>query len=444
VRGMAVAVMNRVRRAIKGPNTKIGEVRPSVLREVKQTLKREEKRAKARAEKDPCEKCPLSDRTVVMPVVPDTALLIVAGLAPGGVEVDVGEPFRGPSGKVLRKALSMAGLDPEVEVGYVNVTRCRPPGDVFNADWKKAARLCRPFFVQDIIEAGKTPLLSVGTDSLQALLEDRRATVGKYRGLWWNTPDGRNVFSTWHPSAVLRNGGIAKPMGKQFVGDLKKMADKVLGKEDEEKVKIRIYEDPGKAAKLLKWLSTIGRPWAFDIETYDVESGDGVPSRREVATDPCHDDFRVRGVAIAWSPTKGAWIEFMPWENNKAKRQRARRLLSNAFGSPDPKWAFNGSFDEEGLIMQDWVECINNRNGDGLLGLISLDDGRRTDNTLKRATAEVLRKPTYWEIDKALMASQPLAIVADGGVRDAMGTFELVRLLHRRLRGGRYFKYGKG
>ena len=57
------------------------------------------------------------------------ALFMVIGEAPGKTEDELGRPFVGRSGQLLRKMLLAIGLDPLKDVYISNIVKCRPPGN---------------------------------------------------------------------------------------------------------------------------------------------------------------------------------------------------------------------------------------------------------------------------------------------------------------------------
>jgi hypothetical protein len=254
--------------------------------------------------------------------------------------------------------------------------------------------------------------------------------------MWHFAPGGRQVFSTWQPAGVIRHikeHGSGSKRLKQFRADLKRMADRILGREQMPDVQMDVFSDPGQAENFLKYLACHKKPWAFDIETYDAGQES---TRHAVGVDPFHPDFRVRGVAIAWQFNRGAWIELMPWEDRKAE---AAKLFGPVFASSAEKWAFNGSFDENGLVYSGWAPAITNRKGDGLLALIASNAGGHSGVSLARAVVDILGEPQYWVINKLTIRTAKLMDVADSAVRDACSTLKLTDFLHRRLEASEYF-----
>lgn len=185
-------------------------------------------------------------------------------------------------------------------------------------------------------------------------------------------------------------------------------------------MKIDVYASLDEARPFLTALASLGRPWVFDIETFDAVE---FPSRKAVSTNPHHPDFRVRGCAFAVGPDEGAWVEFGSLDLAPADALAALRA---AFASADEKGAFNGGFDENGLVYSGWVPVVANRTRDGMLAMLALGDGTHSRLTLTHGVETILRKQMHWDgADKSRMRDIPIAEVADGAVRDACTTYEL-------------------
>jgi hypothetical protein len=191
-------------------------------------------------------------------------------------------------------------------------------------------------------------------------------------------------------------------------------------------VTVKLYRTLGAAAPYLRDLARHPGPWTFDIESYDAAE---FPSRKGVAVDPHHPDFRVRGVAFATSPTEGAFVDFGLFVPTDFEVGNNLKLLADAFASDAEKGAFNGHFDECGLVYTGWVPRVANRARDGMLAAIALGDGTHENLRLATLAAVLLRRDVTWDIDKSTMRDQPAEVVADGAVHDACLTHELCDLL---------------
>lgn len=138
-----------------------------------------------------CARCNLVKgcRHPVPYVGPSPARIACIGEAPGAVENEVGIPFYGPAGILLRRELDMVGIDP-VDVFFANVVSCYPhgtpnPADVFTCSPNLVAqlRLARP---EHVVVLGTTAWLSQDWSELGAALGFTH----------WRSP---------HPAAALRN-----------------------------------------------------------------------------------------------------------------------------------------------------------------------------------------------------------------------------------------------
>jgi hypothetical protein len=212
-------------------------------------------------------------------------------------------------------------------------------------------------------------------------------------------------------------------------------------------MRITTFRSLAEAEPFLRKLAVHLGPWVFDIETYDAEE---FPSRKHVAVDPCHPDFRVRGCAFALSKDIGAWVEFVdPLACSiGVLGSDADPLgpLAAAFASDAEKGAFNGGFDENGLVYGGWVPVIRNRVRDGMLSMVALGDGTHGQHgmRLEAGVVRLLKREAYWGgVDKGLMRDLPIEVVADGAVRDACATYELCDFLDAMATEGRHIEWSR-
>lgn len=390
-----------------------------------------EAQAKLARQNNPCAKCALATiQPKILPVIPSDPVLVVVAAAPSANDEREGRPFSGREGEQLRAALAEAGLD-VARVGFAHLTRCRPPTDDLRGPWEQAEKQCRRFLDADLV--GSAPLMLLGAAPLKSFVGGK-TTLGAQRGLW-SQADERDVFSARDPRQLLRVQDVSarETLLGEFRDDVGRMADRLLDREPASPITAQIFETPFAAADFLQSLAQRAEPWAFDLETYD---GAVFPSRVNVSTDPCHPDFRLRGVAIALSATEGAWIDCRFLEPRIAE---VRALLSPAFESPAEKWAWFGHFDEEGLTYPGWVTRVSCRAGDGGLALLALSDGAHESLRLEHAVVNVLGARQYWNgMDKGKMRDVSLEVVAANAVGDACYTFALCEKLHGMLERGEY------
>ena len=157
-----------------------------------------------------CTRCALSSgRTNVVFGVgrPDADLMFV-GEGPGRDEDLRGEPFVGRSGQLLDRVVAEElGLGRD-RVYIANVVKCRPPG---NRDpLPEEVSACRPYLDAQIELVDPSVIVTLGNFATRLLL-GTTAGVGQLRGSVY--PYGRAVVvPTYHPSFVLRSGGVGEAM----------------------------------------------------------------------------------------------------------------------------------------------------------------------------------------------------------------------------------------
>ena len=410
---------------------------PSLETQIQRTLRRRGGTGlspRAEMVANPCLGCSREPAIKVLPALPPQRKLTAIGLAPGELEEEKKLPFVGESGQLLRKGLSAAGLDAIVDVGYANLGRCRPEGDNFETPgWAEAEDRCWHHLTRDLA-GGMGPLLLLGSRPLQRFTGNKKASVRRERGLWRRLPDGRDAFVALHPSGILRERNEERQhhLRRQFFLDLRRMADRILGREKVPAVKwqaFRLGDDGSRRA--LRQLAKSLDPWFFDIETIDAK---GSPARPGVATDPFHPDYRVRGVAVAFGPDQGVWFEF----DEAMDRAAARELLDPAFRSEAEKGAFVSGFDANGLIVPGWVTEVRNLVRDPWLMAIALDMAGE-GHSLERLAVDVLGEPQPKAgVDRTRIREMSLEAVAEYAVRDACCEYRLDRALRERLGRGEY------
>jgi len=130
---------------------------------------------------------------------PAPARFAIIGEAPGRVENEVGEPFRGPAGHLLDEALVAAGFDLE-QLCWVNPVCCWP--ERIKTPQPEHFTACKPHLLAQLKLINPTYLLLVGNSALYAAGVSTKITAT--RGKVWQAGD-RYYSATWHPAAVLRD-----------------------------------------------------------------------------------------------------------------------------------------------------------------------------------------------------------------------------------------------
>jgi uracil-DNA glycosylase family 4 len=146
-----------------------------------------------------CTKCPLhANRThAVIYRGGDHPRVLFVGEAPGAEEDRLGLPFVGRSGRRLDEAIVQLGLGPS-EFGIVNLLKCRPPQNRFDA---AAAKVCRPYLDRQLGLLAPERLVTLGAHALRSLDPDA-PKVTEAAGTPRVTPRGP-VFPLLHPAAAL-------------------------------------------------------------------------------------------------------------------------------------------------------------------------------------------------------------------------------------------------
>ena len=173
-----------------------------------------------------CRGCPLfQDATqTVFGAGPEHARTVVVGEQPGDQEDREGEPFVGPAGRLLRKALADAEID-EQEVYFTNAVKhfkfapVKEGGKrrIHKAPSLREMSACRPWLDAELRRVDPELVLALGGTAGKSLLGNS-FKVTESRGVLLYLPAGglpaaagtragdgaRGLVATVHPSAVLR------------------------------------------------------------------------------------------------------------------------------------------------------------------------------------------------------------------------------------------------
>jgi uracil-DNA glycosylase family protein len=156
--------------------------------------------------------------------------LVIVGEQPGDVEDRKGEPFVGPAGKLLDKALDAAGIDPDTVYRTNAVKHFRFRGSAGKRRihakpdrWQVTA--CRPWLLSELEVLRPQGVVALGATAGQSLVGPS-FRVGRMRGQRLDAPDLACdwVVATTHPSAALRAENRDEVYGG-IVADLRVAAD---------------------------------------------------------------------------------------------------------------------------------------------------------------------------------------------------------------------------
>jgi uracil-DNA glycosylase len=197
--------------------------------------------AELRSAAESCRGCHLyADATqVVFGAGPASARVIMVGEQPGDAEDKQGEPFVGPAGKLLDRALAEAGIDRSLvyvtnAVKHFKFTRAAAGKRRIHATPDRVEiTACRPWLIAEFAAVRPTGVVVLGATAAKALFGPSfRVTRSRGEVLPWPAsarhpeefpgPDGFAV-ATIHPSAVLRADDRDQAFGG-LVADLKVVA----------------------------------------------------------------------------------------------------------------------------------------------------------------------------------------------------------------------------
>jgi uracil-DNA glycosylase len=154
-----------------------------------------------------CAELAATRTNVVVGTTPSTgAAVLLVGEAPGATEDETGLPFVGRAGALLDQLLTEVGLR-RANVAVANVLKCRPPGN--RAPAKVEVANCRRFLAAQIAIVEPRVICALGGTAAQWFF-GTGAKIGELRGRVHDV-EGRQVVSTYHPSAAIRFGPAGMP-----------------------------------------------------------------------------------------------------------------------------------------------------------------------------------------------------------------------------------------
>jgi DNA polymerase len=159
---------------------------------------------------------------------PAKARLMLVGETPGDKEDLEGEPFVGPAGRLLRKALETAGI--EVRDAYltnaVKHFKWRPQGKRRLHQTPRAGEVtaCRPWLEAEVAAVHPEAIVALGATATRSLF-GTKVKVMKDRGALLENDLAPLAAVTIHPSAILRAGDEREEAYEAFVADLTVVAE---------------------------------------------------------------------------------------------------------------------------------------------------------------------------------------------------------------------------
>jgi DNA polymerase len=162
-----------------------------------------------KARLDACRRCDLWAQATqgVAGRGPGRATLMLVGEQPGDEEDLAGEPFVGPAGRLLARALAEAGIDP-AKVYVTNAVKhfkWEPRGKrrIHKTPAQREVEACHVWLEGEIAKVRPRVLVALGATALASLLE-HRMSIREAREQALALPDGAVLVATYHPSAALR------------------------------------------------------------------------------------------------------------------------------------------------------------------------------------------------------------------------------------------------
>jgi uracil-DNA glycosylase family protein len=161
---------------------------------------------------------------------PETARVVLVGEQPGDQEDRAGEPFVGPAGRLLDRALADAGIDRSKAyvTNAVKHFRFRAVGKrrIHATPGAEHLRACRPWLEAEFAVLQPEVVVCLGATAAKALISPSfRITRDRGRLLPWTPPGGEAadaadddedaphqtwMLATTHPSAILRTPDDAR------------------------------------------------------------------------------------------------------------------------------------------------------------------------------------------------------------------------------------------
>jgi DNA polymerase len=178
-----------------------------------------------------CEACDLhlTGTQTVFGEGPKQAKVMMVGEQPGDYEDRVGQPFVGPAGKLLDRAMADAGIDRST-VYVTNVVKHfkwtgKGKKRIHSTPNQREIRACRPWLDSEIELVRPDVLVALGATAAKALLgSDFRVTM--HRGEFVQSELAPFVIATVHPSSILRAEDEDRDQQMAaFVADLAKVAE---------------------------------------------------------------------------------------------------------------------------------------------------------------------------------------------------------------------------
>jgi uracil-DNA glycosylase family 4 len=158
-----------------------------------------------------------------------TSRIMICGMVPADEENKAGLPFVGRAGQLLDNILADMGWTLD-DVYITNLVKCYlAAGLPLKPSWVEA---CLPYLIAQIGFIKPRVIIALGKDASSTLLNtDSKVALGKIRKqrVYDYTPEIK-VIPTYHPSYLLRGGGIKHKSYSAVLADFHLAAEIALDK----------------------------------------------------------------------------------------------------------------------------------------------------------------------------------------------------------------------
>ncbi|MEI2455232.1 MULTISPECIES: UdgX family uracil-DNA binding protein [Lysobacter] len=184
-----------------------------------------------RDEAEHCRRCPLwrgATQTVFGRGSSDARAMLI-GEQPGDREDLRGEPFVGPAGRLLDKALADAGLARSA-LYLTNAVKHfkyeqRGPDRLHTRASAREQEACRVWLAAEWLRVRPRLAVALGAMAAQTLFGSG-FRLSRERGQWLELEPHCRALATWHPSSVLRTPGTGRQRRyAELVEDLGRLAE---------------------------------------------------------------------------------------------------------------------------------------------------------------------------------------------------------------------------
>jgi DNA polymerase len=174
-----------------------------------------------------CRACPLwkNATQTVFGEGPANAPLLLVGEQPGDKEDLAGQPFVGPAGQMLDRALIEAGIDRK-KVYVTNAVKhfkflARGKIRLHQKPTTPEIRACRQWYERELAAIKPALVVAMGATAAQSVL-GKITPINKNRGRLIDLAEGIKALVTVHPSYLLRlpDADAKAREYQRFVGDL--------------------------------------------------------------------------------------------------------------------------------------------------------------------------------------------------------------------------------